>query len=110
MSEKNAGAANWTYDDAVMAALSCRSEPGYEAAISWSRCAALSDNLPADTRPETDANEYRLVIHATKREESDNGVHYADSEAPADKMTFSPTPTPTAPAAVATAPAARPSR
>ena len=80
--EKNAGAANWTYDDAVWHILPERT--GYIVDVD----ASLVNNLPADTQPETDANEYRLVIHATKREESDNGVHYADSEAPADKMTF----------------------
>ena len=84
--EKNAGAANWTYDDAVWHILPERTdtEGGYIVDVD----APLVNNLPADTQPETDANEYRLVLHATKREESDNGVHYADSEAPADKMTF----------------------
>lgn len=80
--EKNAGAANWTYDDAVWHILPERT--GYIVDAD----APLVNNLPVDTQPETDANEYRLVIHATKREESDNGVHYADSEASADKMTF----------------------
>lgn len=80
--EKNAGAANWTYDDAVWHILPERT--GYIVDVD----APLVNNPPADTQPETDANEYRLVIHATKREESDNGVHYADSEASADEMTF----------------------
>lgn len=80
--EKNVGAANWTYDDAVWHILPERT--GYIVDVD----APLVNNLPADTQPETDANEYRLVIHATTREESDNGVHYADSEASADKMTF----------------------
>ena len=83
--EKNAGAANWTYDDAVWHILPERT--GYIVDVD----APLVNNLPADTQPETDANEHRLVIHATTREESDNGVHYADSEAPADKMTFTNT-------------------
>lgn len=84
--EKNAGAANWTYDDAVWHILPERTdtEGGYIVDVD----APLVNNLPADTQPETDANKYRLVIHATTREESDNGVHYADSEASADKMTF----------------------
>ncbi len=75
--EKNAGAANWTYDDAVWHILPERTdtEGGYIADVD----APLVNNPPADTQPETDANEHRLVIHATKREESDNGVHYADS-------------------------------
>ena len=80
--EKNAGAANWTYDDAVWHILPERT--GYIVDVD----APLVNNPPADTQPETDANEYRLVIHATKREESDNGIYYVDSEAPADKMTF----------------------
>ena len=83
--EKNAGGANWTYDDAVWHILPERT--GYIVDVD----APLVNNLPADTQPETDANEYRLVIHATTREESDNGVHYADSEATADKMTFTNT-------------------
>ena len=87
--EKNAGAANWTYDDAVWHILPKRTDT--EGSYIVDVDAPLVNNLPADTQPETDANEYRLVIHATKREESDNGVHYADSEAPADKMTFTNT-------------------
>lgn len=83
--EKNAGAASWTYDDAVWHILPERT--GYIVDVD----APLVNNPPADTQPETDANEYRLVIHATKREESDNGVHYEDSEATADKMTFTNT-------------------
>ena len=80
--EKNAGAANWTYDDAVWHILPERT--GYIVDVD----APLVNNLPADTQPETDANEYRLVIHATTREESDNGVHYVDYGTPANKMTF----------------------
>ena len=83
--EKNAGAANWTYDDAVWHILPERT--GYIVDVD----VPLVDNLPADTQPETDANEYRLVIHATKREKSDNGVYYEDYETTADKMTFTNT-------------------
>ena len=85
--EKNAGGANWTYDDAVWHILPgpTNTEGGYVDVD-----APLVNNLPADTQPETDAND-RFVIHATKREESDNGVYYVDSEAPADKMTFTNT-------------------
>lgn len=87
--EKNAGAANWTYDDAVWHILPKRTdtEGSY---IIVDTDAPLVNNLPADTQPETDAND-RFVIHATKREESENGVYYVDSEAPADKMTFTNT-------------------
>ena len=88
--EKNAGTANWTYDDAVWHILPKRTdtEGGY---IIVDTDAPLVNNLPADTQPETDANEHRLVIHATTWEESDNGGRYADSEALADKMTFTNT-------------------
>lgn len=88
--EKNAGGANWTYDDAVWHILPKRTdtEGSY---IIVDTDAPLVNNLPADTQPETDANEHRLVIHATTWEESDNGGRYADSEAPANKMTFTNT-------------------
>lgn len=80
--EKNAGAANWTYDDAVWHILPERTR--YIVDVD----APLVNNLPADTQPETDANEYRLAIYATKREKSDNGVDYVDYGTSADKMTF----------------------
>ena len=86
--EKNAGTANWTYDDAVWHIRPKRTDAeggGYIVD------APLVNNPPADTQPETDANEYRLAIYATKRMESDNGVYYEDSEASADKMTFTNT-------------------
>lgn len=82
--EKNAGTANWTYDDAVWHILPKRTDT--EGSYIVDVDAPLVNNLPADTQPETDAND-RLVIHATKREASDNG----DSEALADKMTFTNT-------------------
>lgn len=84
--EKNAGTANWTYDDAVW---HINTEGGYIVDVD----APLVNNLPADTQPETDANEYRLAIYATKRMESDNGVDYdyVDSEASTNKMTFTNT-------------------
>lgn len=87
--EKNAGTANWTYDDAVWHILPgpTNAEGDYIVDVD----APLVNNLPADTQPETDANEYRLAIYATKRMESDNGVYYEDSEASADKMTFTNT-------------------
>lgn len=88
--EKNAGAANWTYDDAVWHILPERPyvEGGGDIVD-----APLVNNLPADTQPETDANEYSFVIHATTRMESDNGVDYdyVDSEVSTNKMTFTNT-------------------
>lgn len=86
--EKNAGAANWTYDDAVWHILPKRTDT--EGSYIVDVDAPLVNNLPADTQPETDAND-RLVIHATKRMESENGIYYMDSEIPADKMTFTNT-------------------
>lgn len=84
--EKNAGTANWTYDDAVW---HINTEGGYIVDVD----APLVNNLPADAQPETDANEYRLAIYATTRRESDNGVDYdyVDSEASTNKMTFTNT-------------------
>lgn len=86
--EKNAGTANWTYDDAVWHILPgpTNTEGDYIVDVD----APLVNNLPADTQPETDAND-RFVIHATKREKGDNGVYYEDYETPADKMTFTNT-------------------
>lgn len=86
--EKNAGGANWTYDDAVWHILPKRTDT--EGSYIVDVDAPLVNNLPADTQPETDAND-RLVIHATKRMESENGIYYMDSEIPADKMTFTNT-------------------
>ena len=86
--EKNAGAANWTYDDAVWHILPKRTDT--EGSYIVDVDAPLVNNLPADTQPETDAND-RLVIHATQRMESENGIYYMDSEIPADKMTFTNT-------------------
>lgn len=87
--EKNAGAANWTYDDAVWHIKPDRTDT--EGVYIVDVDPPLVNNLPADTQPETDANEHRLVIHATKRMESENGIYYMDSEIPADKMTFTNT-------------------
>lgn len=87
--EKNAGGANWTYDDAVWHILPKRTdtEGGYIVDVD----APLVNNLPVDTQPETDENKYRLAIYATKRMESNNDVDYVDSEIPAKEMTFTNT-------------------
>lgn len=89
--EKNAGTANWTYDDAVWHILPKRTDTEGDYIVDVDT--PLVNNPPADTQPETDANEYRLVIHATTRMESDNGVDYdyVDSEASTNKMTFTNT-------------------
>lgn len=87
--EKNAGGANWTYDDAVWHIRPAQTDT--EGSYIVDVDAPLVNNLTVDTQPETDANEYRLVIHATTWEESDNGGHYADYGTSANKMTFTNT-------------------
>ena len=82
--EKNAGAANWTYDDAVW---HIRPERTGGVIVDPPLVNVPSGNVPLEeTGPE-----YSLAIYATTREESENGVYYVDSEAPADKMTFTNT-------------------
>lgn len=88
--EKNAGTANWTYDDAVWLIRPAQTDTEGDYII-VDTDAPLVNNQPADTQPETDANEYRLAIYATKREESENGVYYADYGTSANKMTFTNT-------------------
>ena len=84
--EKNAGTANWTYDDAVW-----HIKPQYEQTGGLIVDPPLV-NVPSGNAPlEETVPEYCLVIHATTREESDNGVYYVDSEIPADRMTFTNT-------------------
>ena len=82
--EKNAGTANWTYDDAVWHIWPERTG------------GVIVDpplvNVPSGNVPlEETGPEYSLAIYATTREKSENGVYYVDSEAPADKMTFTNT-------------------
>lgn len=89
--EKNAGTANWTYDDAVWHILPQRisAETGGEIAIP---IVPPNNNIPPiNTPPEGSEVEYRFVIHATTRMESGNGVYYVDSETPVEKMTFTNT-------------------
>lgn len=88
--EKNAGTANWTYDDAVWLIRPAQTDTEGDYII-VDTDAPLVNNQPADTQPETDANEYRLDIYATEREESENGVYYAGYGTPANKMTFTNT-------------------
>ena len=84
--EKNSGAANWTYDDAVW-----HIKPQYEQTGGLIVDPPLV-NVPSGNVPlEETGPEYRLAIYATKREESDNGIYYVDSEIPADRMTFTNT-------------------
>ena len=87
--EKNAGSANWTYDDAVWHIQPERTDT--EGSYIVDVDVPIVNNQPADTQPKTDANEYSLAIYATKREESDNGVYYEDYGTPVDKMTFTNT-------------------
>lgn len=88
--EKNAGTANWTYDDAVWLIRPAQTDTEGDYII-VDTDAPLVNNQPADTQPETDANKYRLDIYATKREKSENGVYYAGYGTPAKKMTFTNT-------------------
>ena len=84
--EKNAGTANWAYDDAVW-----HIKPQYEQTGGLIVDPPLV-NVPSGNVPlEETGPEYRLAIYATKRMESDNGIYYVDSEIPADKMTFTNT-------------------
>ena len=84
--EKNAGTANWTYDDAVW-----HIKPQYEQTGGLIVDPPLV-NVPSGNVPlEETGPEYRLAIYATKRMESDNGIYYVDSEIPADRMTFTNT-------------------
>lgn len=84
--EKNAGAANWTYDDAVW-----HIKPQYEQTGGLIVDPPLV-NVPSGNVPlEETGPEYRLAIYATKRMESENGIYYMDSEIPADRMTFTNT-------------------
>lgn len=84
--EKNAGTANWTYDDAVW-----HIKPQYEQTGGLIVDPPLV-NVPSGNAPlEETGPEYRLAIYATKRMESDNGIDYVDSEIPADRMTFTNT-------------------
>ena len=86
--EKNSGAANWAYDDAVW-----HIKPQYEQTGGLIVDPPLI-NVPSGNVPlEETGPEYRLAIYATKREASDNGdgVDYVDSETTAEKMTFTNT-------------------
>ena len=84
--EKNSGAANWAYDDAVW-----HIKPQYEQTGGLIVDPPLV-NVPSGNVPlEETGPEYRLAIYATKRMESENGIYYMDSEIPADKMTFTNT-------------------
>ena len=84
--EKNAGTANWTYDDAVWHIL-----PEYEQIGGLIVNPPLVNVPSGNAPPEETGPKYRLVIHATKREKSDNGVYYEDYETPVEKMTFTNT-------------------
>lgn len=87
--EKNAGGANWTYDDAVWHILPERTdaEGSYIVDVDAPLVNVPSGNAP----PEETGPKYRFVIHATKREKNDNGVYYEDYETPVEKMTFTNT-------------------
>lgn len=89
--EKNADDAHWTYDDAVWHILPQRISSETDGEIAIPIVPPNNNIPPINTPPEESEVEYRFVIHATTRMESDNGVYYEDSEAPAEKMTFTNT-------------------
>jgi len=82
--EKNAGTANWTYDDAVWHIWPERTG---DLIVDPPLVNVPSGNVP----PQETGPKYRFVIHATKRMESDDGVYYVDVETPVEKMTFTNT-------------------
>lgn len=85
--EKNAGTANWTYDDAVWHIRPQRISSETDGEIVIPIVPPNNNIPPINTPPEGSEVEYRLVIYATTQEEGDNG----DSETPANKMTFTNT-------------------
>lgn len=89
--EKNADDAHWTYDDAVWHILPQRISSETDGEIVIPIVPPNNNIPPINTPPEESEVEYRFVIHATTRMKSDNGVYYEDSEAPAEKMTFTNT-------------------
>ena len=84
--EKNAGTANWTYDDAVWHIMPQNGQ------IVGQIVVPPLVNIPSgNTSPEETEPEFSFDIRATTRTMSDNGVYYVDSEMPAAKMTFTNT-------------------
>lgn len=86
--EKNAGGANWTYDDAVwfVTREEVSSGPGDDIII--------DGPLPPSNVPSPDGGSdpgYTLVIYPTTAESGDNGIYYTPKGDSVEKMTFTNT-------------------
>ena len=86
--EKNAGGANWTYDDAVwfVTREEVSSGPGDDIII--------DGPLPPSNVPSPDGGSdpgYTLVIYPTTAESGDNGIYYTPNGDSVEKMTFTNT-------------------
>ncbi len=86
--EKNAGGANWTYDDAVWFVTREEVSSGPGDAI------IIDGPLPPSNVPSPDGGSdpgYTLVIYPTTAESGDNGIYYTPKGDSVDKMTFTNT-------------------
>lgn len=86
--EKNAGGANWTYDDAVWFVTREEVSSGPGDAI------IIDGPLPPSNVPSPDGGSdpgYTLVIYPTTAESGDNGIYYTPKGDSVEKMTFTNT-------------------
>lgn len=86
--EKNAGGANWTYDDAVWFVTREEVSSGPGDGI------IIDGPLPPSNVPSPDGESdpgYTLVIYPTTAESGDNGIYYTPKGDSVEKMTFTNT-------------------
>ena len=86
--EKNAGTANWTYDDAVWFVTREEVSSGPGDGIT------IDSPLPPSNVPSPDGGSdpgYTLVIYPTTAESGDNGIYYTPKGDSVEKMTFTNT-------------------
>lgn len=86
--EKNAGGANWTYDDAVWFVTREEVSSGPGDGI------IIDGPLPPSNVPSPDGGSdpgYTLVIYPTTAESGDNGIYYTPKGDSVEKMTFTNT-------------------
>ena len=86
--EKNAGGANWTYDDAVWFVTREEVSSGPGDGIT------IDGPLPPSNVPSPDGGSdpgYTLVIYPTTAESGDNGIYYTPKGDSVEKMTFTNT-------------------
>lgn len=86
--EKNAGTANWTYDDAVWFVTREEVSSGPGDGI------IIDGPLPPSNVPSPDGGSdpgYTLVIYPTTAESGDNGIYYTPNGDSVEKMTFTNT-------------------